>query len=218
MLDVEIERSEAQNYHEGYFTEYPEEVRAYGHHIQHGGGGEGGEEGKSPDEHHQHSETDHLMSSGTEEERRNSADSSNDNPSNNINITPPFSPTSEDSSLHRLDSPKDSTGRMDMNNVGEAYIFSYGVVVFWNLTERQEKDILGDLTFAADKGVKLISGPLLEEDFESEEFHFEYSSKTRSPRVRPPSPPPPTFKIHLSLEFILTHHLDLQRHDNPSLR
>jgi uncharacterized Rmd1/YagE family protein len=29
------------------------------------------------------------------------------------------------------------------------FVFSYGVVVFWNFTERQEKDILADLTFAS---------------------------------------------------------------------
>jgi uncharacterized Rmd1/YagE family protein len=30
----------------------------------------------------------------------------------------------------------------------EMFIFSYGVVVFWNFTERQEKDVLADLRFA----------------------------------------------------------------------
>ena len=29
------------------------------------------------------------------------------------------------------------------------FVFSYGVVVFWNFTERQERDILADLTFAS---------------------------------------------------------------------
>jgi uncharacterized Rmd1/YagE family protein len=31
---------------------------------------------------------------------------------------------------------------------GEMFVFSYGVVVFWNFTEKQEKDILADLTFS----------------------------------------------------------------------
>src|SRR5438045_2059549 len=29
------------------------------------------------------------------------------------------------------------------------FVFSYGVVVFWNFTERQERDILADFTFAS---------------------------------------------------------------------
>jgi uncharacterized Rmd1/YagE family protein len=75
-----------------------------------------------------------------------------------------------------------------MKGFADMFIFSYGVVVFWNFTEKQEKDILADLTFAhSDKGQTLISGPMKEEDFETEEFHFEYSKKTRSPRVRPTS-------------------------------
>lgn len=86
----------------------------------------------------------------------------------------PMSPTSN---------PQDGQQRMDMNSVAEMYIFSYGVVVFWNFTERQEKEILADMAFCADKGMQLVTGPLDEDDFESEEFNFEYSSKTRSPRV-----------------------------------
>jgi uncharacterized Rmd1/YagE family protein len=83
----------------------------------------------------------------------------------------------------RPESPKDHHSAMDMNSVTEMFVFSYGVVVFWNFTERQEKDILADLTFAPEGINSLISGPMREEDFESEEFHFEYSSTTRSPRV-----------------------------------
>ena len=33
-------------------------------------------------------------------------------------------------------------------NVAEMFVFSYGVVVFWNFTEKQEKDLLADLAFA----------------------------------------------------------------------
>lgn len=66
----------------------------------------------------------------------------------------------------------------------ELFVFSYGVVVFWNFTERQEKDILADLTFSeSETGISLVNGPQTEEDFETEEFHFEYSPETPRPRV-----------------------------------
>lgn len=38
-------------------------------------------------------------------------------------------------------------------------MFSYGVVVFWNFTERQEKDILADFTFAASSPPQSREGP-----------------------------------------------------------
>jgi len=38
-------------------------------------------------------------------------------------------------------------------------VFSYGVVVFWNFTERQEKDILADLTFAGNSPPPSRDGP-----------------------------------------------------------
>ena len=66
----------------------------------------------------------------------------------------------------------------------ETFVFSYGVVVFWNFTERQEKDVLADLTFSeSSSGLPLVSGAQREEDFETEEFHFEYSPETPRPRV-----------------------------------
>jgi uncharacterized Rmd1/YagE family protein len=66
------------------------------------------------------------------------------------------------------------------------FVFSYGVVVFWNFTERQEKDILADLTFSSSgtgTQISLATLPLAEEDFETEEFHFEYSTEISRPRV-----------------------------------
>ena len=66
----------------------------------------------------------------------------------------------------------------------EMFVFSYGVVVFWNFTEYQEKDVLADLTFSAHKtGTSLVLGLQNEEDFETEEFHFEYNPQTPRPRV-----------------------------------
>ncbi|KAK4242715.1 hypothetical protein C8A03DRAFT_29146 [Achaetomium macrosporum] len=72
----------------------------------------------------------------------------------------------------------------DAKHFGEVFIFSYGVVVFWNFTEHQEKDMLADITFAENEnGVSLSTRPLDEMDFETEEFHFEYSPDVKRPRV-----------------------------------
>lgn len=98
-----------------------------------------------------------------------------------------------------------SPARPDATSFAEMFVFSYGVVVFWNFTERQEKDILADLTFSSptsstttstskglsSKGLSsskgllppIVSRPQREEDFETEEFHFEYSPSMRRPRV-----------------------------------
>lgn len=71
------------------------------------------------------------------------------------------------------------------------FVFSYGVVVFWNFSEKQEKDVLADLTFSSSLDPKtnaaaplaLATLPLNEEDFETEEFHFEYNNDISRPRV-----------------------------------
>ncbi|MCJ1312705.1 hypothetical protein MMC25_006381 [Agyrium rufum] len=101
---------------------------------------------------------------------------------------------------HRSSSPQ----RMqhDALAFAEMFVFSYGVVVFWNFSERQEKDVLADLTFSSGpshanhdyKGNSsfgsspithspLVTNPLSEDSFETEEFHFEYSSTIPRPRV-----------------------------------
>jgi uncharacterized Rmd1/YagE family protein len=80
----------------------------------------------------------------------------------------------------------DSPNRIapDATTFAEMFVSSYGVVVFWNFTERQEKDILADLTFSEHQlGVSLVSRPLEEDDFETEELHFEYSPLVERPRV-----------------------------------
>lgn len=72
----------------------------------------------------------------------------------------------------------------DAKNFAEMFVFSYGVVVFWNFTESQEKDILGDLTFAeSDKNSSLVSRAHDPNDYETEEFHFEYSANIKHPRI-----------------------------------
>ncbi|KAA8894166.1 hypothetical protein FN846DRAFT_786874 [Sphaerosporella brunnea] len=141
VLDVEIERSEHRNYHEGYFDE----------------GYRGRRDSVEEDQEARH-----------------------DNPPTDERTYVPREASDQE---HRPESPKEHQSAMDMTGIAEMFVFSYGVVVFWNFTERQEKDILADLTFAPQEDSPLIIGPLREEDFETEEFHFEYSSKTRSPRI-----------------------------------
>lgn len=93
---------------------------------------------------------------------------------------------------HRSESPlREGPGEAGQQRVapnalsfGEMFVFSYGVAVFWNFTEKQEKDILADLTFSTSAtGVNLATRPLNESDFETEEFHFEYNSDIPRPRV-----------------------------------
>lgn len=72
----------------------------------------------------------------------------------------------------------------DAKQFAELFIYSYGVVVFWNFTEQQEKAILADITFAENEtGVSLVTRPLDRGDVETEEFHFEYSHDIKRPRV-----------------------------------
>ncbi|KAI9648848.1 Sad1-interacting factor 3 [Ciborinia camelliae] len=72
----------------------------------------------------------------------------------------------------------------DATSFAEMFVFSYGVVVFWNFTEHQEKDILADLTFAEhNTGISLVVRPQEEEDLETEELHFEYSHLVDRPRI-----------------------------------
>ncbi|CAL3972633.1 hypothetical protein PZA11_004301 [Diplocarpon coronariae] len=80
----------------------------------------------------------------------------------------------------------DSPNRIapDATTFGEMFVFSYGVMVFWNFTERQEKDILADLTFSEhETGVSLVIRPVKEDEYETEELHFEYSPLVERPRV-----------------------------------
>ncbi|KAI4717145.1 DUF155-domain-containing protein [Aureobasidium sp. EXF-10727] len=87
----------------------------------------------------------------------------------------------------------------DALSVAELYVFSYGVAVFWNFTAHQEKDILADLTFSSSSNIPtklsttsspaltntlgLVSRPLSEADFETEDFHFEYNDEIDKPRI-----------------------------------
>ncbi|KAK0748035.1 hypothetical protein B0T21DRAFT_278467 [Apiosordaria backusii] len=143
VLDLEIERSERRDEHEGYWDEY-----------SFGAQGIGG----SPN------------TGGTILQQARSAPDSigrpDDHQGEQITVNP----------INRL--------VPDAKHFAEMFVFSYGVVVFWNFTERQEKDILADLAFAENETkVSLATRPLDEADFEMEEFHFEYSADVKRPRV-----------------------------------
>lgn len=77
----------------------------------------------------------------------------------------------------------------DLSKHAELFIFTYGVVVFWNFTEQQEKEILADLNFARVEVPEgsipqsLIVRPISEQDIETEELHFTYSPNTVKPRI-----------------------------------
>ncbi|KAF0645310.1 hypothetical protein FPSE5266_05002 [Fusarium pseudograminearum] len=142
VLDLEIERSEQRDHHEGYFDD-----DAYEH--------------PSPERGHE------IPARFTD--RPSTPERSN-----------PFHHDDDVSSMNRL--------APDAKNFAEMFVYSYGVVVFWNFTEHQEKDILADLTFADADAVEngatsLLTRPLDQEDYETEEFHFEYSADIKRPRI-----------------------------------
>ena len=93
----------------------------------------------------------------------------------------------------------------DAHTAAELFIFSYGVAVFWNFTSNQEKDLLADMTFSSSLSpgigkhpmhisqkaaaivppsiLPLMTRPLDEDDFETEEFHFQYDDQIDKPRI-----------------------------------
>ncbi|KAM4058073.1 ACR, yagE family protein [Hirsutella rhossiliensis] len=111
-----------------------------------------------------------------------------ESPERGIHGAAAFGDPSPDDEAHRYsdDGIPSHMNRLapDAKNFAEIFVFSYGVVVFWNFTEHQEKDILADLTFAdAEDGISLLTRPFEQDDFETEEFHFEYSADIKRPRV-----------------------------------
>ncbi|CRG92290.1 Sporulation protein RMD8 [Talaromyces islandicus] len=161
VLDEEIERNERRDYHEEYDAEEHE----------HSVGGRG--DNPRRDEVGKHHE---------DEQQRQADSSSSDND------RPSTGEQGETDSAHNKVQPVVRRISSNVFNYAEMFVFSYGVVVFWNCTERQEKDILADLTFSssvttAGPSISLATLPLPEEDFETEEFHFEYSTQISRPRV-----------------------------------
>ena len=161
LLDEEIERNELRDYHD-YDMESEE-------HSVVGGRGEHGEHGEHGLPHHQQGSGELLQHYGEDHngdaERRAIA---------------------ENDQSPRGQQLQSAAARLPYN-VAEMFVFSYGVVVFWNFTEKQEKDHLADLAFATSSAtgspMPLATMPLQEEDFETEEFHFEYSTEISRPRV-----------------------------------
>ncbi|KAK4191776.1 hypothetical protein QBC35DRAFT_485899 [Podospora australis] len=144
VLDLEIERSERRDEHEGYWDEY----------NMYGTQGFGSPNGPGPILQQARSAPETI---GRTDEQDQGAP---------VSINP----------INRL--------VPDAKNFAEMFVYSYGVVVFWNFTEHQEKDILADLAFAQNEAeVPIATRPLDESDFETEEFHFEYSADIKRPRV-----------------------------------
>ena len=173
LLDEEIERSEGREYVEGFFEgDNPEHYRVLN-------------EDESP----------HNIHEGSP-------------PPNSLRIEPSPEPNDNGRPLSPTRQSVNNALRF-----GEMYIFSYGVAVFWNFTAKQEKSILADLTFSSpsspgpypgrrkgytssrhlftDKSPSpstlfnnpLVTSPSSETDFETEEFHFEYSPSAPRPRI-----------------------------------
>ncbi|EME45911.1 hypothetical protein DOTSEDRAFT_147721 [Dothistroma septosporum NZE10] len=112
---------------------------------------------------------------------------------------------SSDSSAFSFPSPHAGVAP-NAHTVAELFIFSYGVAVLWNFTSNQEKDLLADMTFSAQSvmpsgkhqaqhlsqkaaalapasALPLMTRPLDESDFETEEFHFQYDGTADKPRI-----------------------------------
>lgn len=56
----------------------------------------------------------------------------------------------------------------------EIFVFSYGVIVFWNFSEEQEKSILADLTIGGRKNLAIR--PRGDQDIETENLLFHYAA------------------------------------------
>lgn len=188
VLDEEIARNERRDYHDEYFTETEEHSVRNSEEQERRERRREQERDREDDDDHERDHThDHEVgverSNGRRQEERDTTvrghsfhvEHRDDQPSiQNGDIRQPTSPVSTRQSRPSI--PPNAL------SFAEMFIFSYGVVVFWNFTERQEKEILADLAFCPAPN-DLPLNPLAEEDFETEEFHFEYSSAISRPRV-----------------------------------
>ncbi|CAK7230616.1 Sad1-interacting factor 3 [Sporothrix bragantina] len=190
VLDLEIERSERRDEHMGFYDEYANQRGSRG--------SEGDGSGNGNDVHQQmngvghdanqrhgqdrssHNEQSHGQQSQDGEEQQQ--------PRQNLYSLSP-SPGGNESPMATIAPPVNRLAP-EAKHFAEMFVFSYGVVVFWNFTEHQEKDILADLAFAEEEAStstsparSLVTRPLDEADFETEEFHFEYSASVQRPRV-----------------------------------
>ncbi|KAJ5728193.1 hypothetical protein N7493_004523 [Penicillium malachiteum] len=212
LLDEEIERNELRDHHDDYIGEI-EEHSVGGHNRSgdehHPEASPRDSDGHAPSQDQQERFMTHTSEENnhTREDRQSSDQSSafenhtylsseSDQQSNEMPPRRRRHSTDDSHTLLRdLGSPPATTQQppkppapaRTLYNVAEMFVFSYGVVVFWNFTERQEKDLLADLAFATSSAtgtpIPLTTMPLHEEDFETEEFHFEYSTEISRPRV-----------------------------------
>lgn len=118
VLDVQMERNEARDYHEDYFRgRRKHRMASMGSDDM---SGEEGIYGGSPG-------NDPLSPKEGRDGRRDSEGNGNGHSRTAFSPEPPDAP--------------------DASSFAELYIFSYGVVVFWNFTERQEKVRLRSYVF-----------------------------------------------------------------------
>ncbi|EQL32158.1 hypothetical protein BDFG_05639 [Blastomyces dermatitidis ATCC 26199] len=126
VLDEEIERNERRDYHDEYYAEEDEHsVKAHGF----DGAGSEDRTAQRESDGEGRAET-NGVTAHEEQGQHNRADKDR----NAANLPPAI-----------------SVARIPPNALAfaEMFIFSYGVVVFWNFTEREEKDVLADLAFAS---------------------------------------------------------------------
>ena len=195
LLDEEIERNELRDHHD-YMVEAEEHSvgRHHQEHHEHGlhRDGEATARDNAPLMHHDvdHHEDQQRMGDGARMAEENGGRPSSAPDSSSHAPHGPH-PIEGETSTPLVPTTAGITATPAMArlpyDVAEMFVFSYGVVVFWNLTERQEKDLLADLAFATSSvtgsPIPLATMPLQEEDFESEDFHFEYSTEISRPRV-----------------------------------
>ncbi|CAK7221725.1 Sad1-interacting factor 3 [Sporothrix curviconia] len=209
VLDLEIERSERRDEHMGYYDEYASQ-RGDRRGNDGDGNGSGNINGNSNGSGNSNGNDIHQQMNGVGNDvdgsqRRSGQDRSSPNeqlhgqqqqhgeepqqPRQNLYALSP-SPGGNESPMASIAPPVNRLAP-EAKHFAEMFVFSYGVVVFWNFTEYQEKDILADLAFAEDDAStstapaarSLVTRPLDEADFETEEFHFEYSANVQRPRV-----------------------------------
>ncbi|EPE03549.1 sad1-interacting factor 3 [Ophiostoma piceae UAMH 11346] len=202
VLDLEIERSERRDEHMGFYANSPGNKDVAGNSSHdHNGQQMGGDQANG----HHMAADEQPQTPPTTQQLYSMSASSPGGPDSIVSANLPLSMGANSvtmSPVNRL--------APEAKHFAELFVFSYGVVVFWNFTEHQEKDILADLSFATDettptkkglasKGEAVVSGdavhkpstggqslvtrPLDEAEFETEEFHFEYSASVQRPRV-----------------------------------
>jgi uncharacterized Rmd1/YagE family protein len=79
----------------------------------------------------------------------------------------PQSPSTDTEVVPEVEIPSPPPARTPEDKVAEVVFFEYGVVVFFGLEERQERDILEDIEKA-----QVLKRRITEDNWEVEEFHY----------------------------------------------